>query len=221
MNKVSCEVIKDLLPLYHDQVCSEESKAIVELHLIQCKHCREELKLIENDLDLIDMKSSKEDKEDLINISQKLKSRRLKSILIGIIISLSLFVIADVSIRYFVFVKPTTPIETSNISVLEVGEYEGSYIFSYKINDGTLVTPKLSTDGNGNKYITFYKPIVGVSNEEFSKQIRIWSFDVNEFENSGDIQNIYLGTKEDKVLLWSKGISISKASENLIHLLEN
>lgn len=44
---ISCDVIRDLLPLYHDNVCSEESKTLVEEHLEQCEECREELKKID------------------------------------------------------------------------------------------------------------------------------------------------------------------------------
>lgn len=38
--KLSCEVIKDLLPLYEDEVCSEESRVLVEEHLAECAECR-------------------------------------------------------------------------------------------------------------------------------------------------------------------------------------
>lgn len=38
--KLSCEVIKDLLPLYEDEVCSEESRGLVEEHLTECAECR-------------------------------------------------------------------------------------------------------------------------------------------------------------------------------------
>ena len=34
--KISCDIIKDLLPLYYDGVCSADSKAIIEAHLAQC-----------------------------------------------------------------------------------------------------------------------------------------------------------------------------------------
>lgn len=45
----SCEIIKDLLPLYHDGVCSEESRALVDAHLKECSKCREELKQYDED----------------------------------------------------------------------------------------------------------------------------------------------------------------------------
>ena len=37
--KLSCEVTQDLLPLYHDGVCSDESRALVEEHLKTCPDC--------------------------------------------------------------------------------------------------------------------------------------------------------------------------------------
>lgn len=36
-----CSLIQDLLPLYHDGVCSEESRAIVEQHLAACSACKD------------------------------------------------------------------------------------------------------------------------------------------------------------------------------------
>lgn len=44
--KLDCEIVKDLLPLYSDNVCSEQSRAAVEEHLKECEPCREELKAI-------------------------------------------------------------------------------------------------------------------------------------------------------------------------------
>lgn len=55
--RLSCEVIKDLLPLYHDKVCSKESSFLIEEHLAECSQCSDELQKIKaslekpNDLD--------------------------------------------------------------------------------------------------------------------------------------------------------------------------
>lgn len=38
--KASCEIIRDLLPLYVDEICSADSKALVEEHLSECQDCR-------------------------------------------------------------------------------------------------------------------------------------------------------------------------------------
>ncbi len=42
--KKNCNIIKDLLPLYVDDICSEESKKIVEEHLETCNNCKKYLK---------------------------------------------------------------------------------------------------------------------------------------------------------------------------------
>ncbi len=39
--KYSCDVIKDLLPLFHDDVCSDDTKQVVKEHLNECEDCRE------------------------------------------------------------------------------------------------------------------------------------------------------------------------------------
>ena len=41
MDKMNCNVIGDLLPLYADDVVSEDTKCIVEEHLAECGECRE------------------------------------------------------------------------------------------------------------------------------------------------------------------------------------
>ena len=52
MGEISCEIIKDLLPLYHDEVCSIESAKLVEDHLTECQDCRLELDKIRADINL-------------------------------------------------------------------------------------------------------------------------------------------------------------------------
>ena len=44
MNRITCDVIKDLMPSYLDGICSEASKELVEIHISECTDCRELLK---------------------------------------------------------------------------------------------------------------------------------------------------------------------------------
>ena len=48
--KLSCEIVQDLLPLYCDGVCSEESRQAVEAHLEGCENCRADTRLMEQKL---------------------------------------------------------------------------------------------------------------------------------------------------------------------------
>ena len=49
---ISCKVIQDLLPLYHDGVTSLETNALVEEHLQTCEACQEEFHKLQEAVDL-------------------------------------------------------------------------------------------------------------------------------------------------------------------------
>ena len=78
--RITCEIIKDLLPLYHDNVCSEDSRKLIEEHLSACEKCRDELKQIN-----IEIKAVKNTKDIKImnNIAKKWKQDRLSSFFTG------------------------------------------------------------------------------------------------------------------------------------------
>lgn len=46
MKKNNCDIVRDLLPLYAENMCSETSRSIVAEHLGECKECRNELEKI-------------------------------------------------------------------------------------------------------------------------------------------------------------------------------
>ena len=49
--KTTCEIIQDLLPLYCDGVCSNDTKQAIEAHLQECEQCRDVLIRIEEDIE--------------------------------------------------------------------------------------------------------------------------------------------------------------------------
>lgn len=59
---MKCEIIRDLVPLYLDGVCSEETKKMVEEHLAECTECREYIEQLKADLNM--RKEPVEDLED-------------------------------------------------------------------------------------------------------------------------------------------------------------
>lgn len=42
-NSPECDIVQDLLPLYHDSVCSVKSRKLIEEHLKTCENCRKML----------------------------------------------------------------------------------------------------------------------------------------------------------------------------------
>ena len=50
--KLSCKVIEDMLPMYFDKVCSEESSLLIEEHLKDCPYCSHILSELRSDIDM-------------------------------------------------------------------------------------------------------------------------------------------------------------------------
>lgn len=48
MSKRECDIIKDLLPSYVDEICSEASKEWVEEHLTGCEDCKKTVEMLKN-----------------------------------------------------------------------------------------------------------------------------------------------------------------------------
>lgn len=44
--QITCEIIQDLLPLYHDGVVSEKTGEAIKNHLEQCAACRKEYDML-------------------------------------------------------------------------------------------------------------------------------------------------------------------------------
>lgn len=73
--KLTCKVIEDMLPMYYDKVCSEESAALVEEHLKDCPRCSQILSDLRADIAI----SEKEvdDIKPLKKIQKSYKKMRL------------------------------------------------------------------------------------------------------------------------------------------------
>jgi|BioPla2DNA2_1021312.scaffolds.fasta_scaffold76882_1 predicted anti-sigma-YlaC factor YlaD len=96
--KLSCEIIKDLLPLYVDGVVSEESKKLLEEHFAECNNCQELAEQMQ-----LNVKKEQEtnlvESEALNNLSKKWNRKLFFSMLKGILSTLA-FVLLTLAIIY-------------------------------------------------------------------------------------------------------------------------
>jgi len=76
--KISCDVVTDLLPLYHDGVCNQSSKKLVAEHLNECKSCRALLNKIGNTT--IDDRIKAERQDVIMHQAKALKIRYAQNI---------------------------------------------------------------------------------------------------------------------------------------------
>ncbi len=77
----NCDMIKDLLPLYADDVCSEESRKAVEEHINNCPDCKAELEKLGKNVTV----SHQKDAEVLKRIKRRLRIEKLVVSLISVL----------------------------------------------------------------------------------------------------------------------------------------
>lgn len=82
--KYPCNLVKDLLPLYHDGVCSEESTEVVEQHLAECKECEQYYSSLCRSDDMVVIPDDPEWEKKKASSYQRIRKKLLKK-QIGII----------------------------------------------------------------------------------------------------------------------------------------
>ena len=82
MADITCEVVRDLLPLYVDGVLSPDSRAVVEEHLENCASCTEIYHMLNEPEGECEQMRISDDKAALKRIKGNLKRRRLIAVLV-------------------------------------------------------------------------------------------------------------------------------------------
>ena len=97
---MKCEVVRDLLPMYIDDLCSEETCQEMKGHMEQCPECKRKLKEISIPVEAAIEQEEK--KEVSIKPMKKVKNKlRRKNIAIGIITLVAILFIGGFSYLYY------------------------------------------------------------------------------------------------------------------------
>lgn len=113
-----CEIIRDLLPLYIDDVCNKETKLAVENHLAECQKCREYYESMKATVNISKNTNSNSDDAQKINSLKRVKSklnRKIHTIVFSSIAAM-LVVIFGVYLLCFAPIKNVS-IEDISVSV--------------------------------------------------------------------------------------------------------
>ena len=92
---MECKVIRDLIPLYKENMLSDESKKLVKEHLKTCSSCRNYYYSLGNDAD-IDIKNENESLS-FLNKTIKKDKKNLVLMIISLLVSVFLIIISYVS----------------------------------------------------------------------------------------------------------------------------
>ena len=120
MSKISCNVIQDIMPLYVDEIVSEDTKKLVEEHLKECEDCRKEMEKMRAKIILPNKKKINQAEKELFQkLKHRLINRRIAAAILGAILVCAL--LAGV---YTILVLPKEPIpfDPQKMEVEIVGE---------------------------------------------------------------------------------------------------
>ncbi len=104
--KLSCEIIKDLLPLYHDGVCSNDSKLAVEEHLSSCDNCKAELWAMDDAI-IDNAEQNLNEAEAVKKLSRRWKRGMNKSLLKGIFMTIAMIALIVLILYCFMDIRIT------------------------------------------------------------------------------------------------------------------
>ncbi|WP_303788547.1 anti-sigma factor [Ruminococcus flavefaciens] len=112
----NCDMIKDLLPLYADDVCSEESRKAVEEHINSCPDCKAELEKLRKSVTV----SPQKDAAVLKRIKRRL---RIEKLVVGLISVFAICVALLIGLVYLINSDTSMDMEKydilNNVSVTE------------------------------------------------------------------------------------------------------
>lgn len=102
MNKITCNVIKDILPLYADNVVSGDTRELVDEHLSHCKNCRNVLEKMKQPVALPDFKKAQiHETEALKGVKRRIfKQKLLIAILLLVCCVFIVFLVFSVKKNY-------------------------------------------------------------------------------------------------------------------------
>ena len=129
MDKINCNVIGDLLPLYADDVVSEDTKGLVEGHLAECEECAEKYAQMKREIDEdIRLKAAEAERSALLAAKKKLRKKRIITAIISGLIGATLIIIT-----VFILRNIRIPIEydEKKFSVKIEEEYDEERIYLY------------------------------------------------------------------------------------------
>lgn len=180
MKEISCNIIRDLLPLYVDKAVCEETKELVEEHLFTCEDCRKEAEMMKKSVVLpVHETVRKLDQAVLKTWKNKWLTKKVK---IGVLSALATLGVMAGIYSGLVLPELYIPYDSSTFSLKEENgnlyvEYTGDDF------DGTVGINPISVEKDGkvrnvvcfyyydNPWTRYIKPHISSEKENFDRML--------------------------------------------------
>ena len=206
MDQLDHDIVQDLLPLYHDGVCSDKSRAAVEEHLQTCEACRAALTAMDAPLPEVE-KAADDAAVAVKKISGEWKRGKRRAHIIGVIVAVVVCAAAAVGIW---------TLTTWTCIPMDGGDYT---LDVYRLKSGGVGVHWDFREGRETWYaLTFREEADGLHYYLERPILRVELFDFDSNYNRGgdamfeswsddalETEAIYFGLGEDAVLLWKEG----------------
>ena len=190
-----CAIVKDLLPLYADEVCSFESKKFVAEHLNECDECCKELESF-----TLDVKTTSADEKKAVKTFKKKTERKVAVKVISVILAVCIGVFGAYNVYWYAaFKAPFNKYE----------KLANEYFHEYKENN---ISPIEAVLGKDNSY--------GIDTSKYEEL----GFDVtnstNYYTNVGVVYILTNRTGSDDEILYSDKEALKDVGMS-IHVTKN
>lgn len=216
--KLPCELVQDLLPLYHDGVCSEDSAALVGEHLKDCAECSRILEKIDEEIQAPKLEADAVKPLLSIQVNWNRRSRRMLLKCLGAgAAAFLLLVIGWWSLTQWCIV----PLRAEDYIIREAVQTEdGSIYLEYSVMY-ERADPEMGVTEDGVLYEIRRHPVLEQRLESPPKGSGAISFSAENgaytwFDGS-QFTAFCLGDPESEsaLFLWEKGIALPPAGEKV------
>ena len=197
MKEIKCSVIQDLLPLYVDEVVSDDTKSLVNEHLLTCENCRNEYEQMKGTLYV-----PIENKATLFSQLNKRWNRKKWLLIFGSVLTTTLIGFALFSFIFY-YAKPIP--YTADLFELEETE-DGTLVLNYfgESHAGTHTTHPLEVEIDGEvkkiSLVYYVKTIAHSPTSNFLREDKRIGPERLELVDSQTVDAVYYGDFElDKV----------------------
>ena len=204
MNKLPCNVVRDLFPSYIDKLTSEESNKIVEDHVAECEDCKNILHSMQEDSKKSNAPTEKDVKE--INFLKKNKRRNFR---IGIYCAIGALLCAFLVLCIRSFGEGMTLLGQENWHVDKITVENGEIHFKASPVNCFGYIHKINVDeGNvaGENTVTIMPMIVFVN--PFHTKDKEFTYHLTYPEKA---EMIYFGTR----IIYANGVEITPKTSDL------
>ena len=175
--KKECSIVRDLLPLYVEQMVSADTGEFVKEHLEGCGECLAEYERIKQPRSLDEDRRKVENREaaaPLVNLKQKLWKQKVKTVLCTGLLLVALFVSAFACLSIPVYF----PYEADLFTIKDNGDTSITISFDERVTDYLLVTDAYNC------------PEEGITEEMRTYQIEAWSSLWSKWFSKGSVQSV-------------------------------